>query len=198
MPGTSRGVVDRHQWPAKMRFELAGILTHIKVEAHLRSLFDSQSAAMEYAAMTLQYWVASAVLGAAVLAPLSPLAAADADKKASQNDDGGMSQDVPGAAEFQRYCALCHGADGRGMGPLTDADAMKKSAADLTQIAQRNNGAFPFDKVAGAIRQGGSIAGHTQSRMMGWEKLFAAESDPARATVIVNEITRYIETLQVK
>jgi mono/diheme cytochrome c family protein len=106
--------------------------------------------------------------------------------------------DVSGPAEFQRYCALCHGNDGRGGGPLTDADAMKKSAADLTQIAKRNDGFFPFSKVADTIRDGGSITEHKPSRMLAWGKIFSAESDPVRAKAIIFEVTRYVEGLQEK
>jgi cytochrome c5 len=105
---------------------------------------------------------------------------------------------VSGSGDFQRYCALCHGGDGRGAGPLTDADAMKKSAADLTQIAKRNGGVFPFSKVADTIRDGGSIAEHSPSRMMAWGKIFSAESDPVRAKAIIFEVTRYVEGLQEK
>lgn len=106
--------------------------------------------------------------------------------------------DISGAGEFQRYCALCHGGDGRGAGPLTDADAMKKSAADLTQIAKRNGGIFPFSKVADTIRDGGSIVEHKPSRMMAWGKIYSAESDPVRAKAIIFEVTRYVEGLQEK
>ena len=119
-----------------------------------------------------------------------------------QSETTGKAQastdDISGAAEFQRYCALCHGGDGRGAGPLTDADAMKKSAADLTQIAHRNDGVFPFSKIADTIRDGGSIAGHSPSRKMAWGKIFSAESDPVRAKAIIFDVTRYIEGLQEK
>lgn len=106
--------------------------------------------------------------------------------------------EISGAAEFQRYCALCHGGDGRGGGPLTDADTMKKSVADLTKIAKRNGGVFPFSRVADTIRDGVSIAEHSPSRMMAWGKIFSAESDPVRAKAIIFEVTRYVEGLQEK
>lgn len=104
--------------------------------------------------------------------------------------------DVSGEAEFLQYCALCHGADGRGLGPLTDDDTMKKSVADLTLIAKRNGGVFPFSKVADTIRDGRSVPGHTPSRMMAWGKILSADSDPVRAKAIILEVTRYVEGLQ--
>ena len=142
----------------------------------------------------------TAILGAAV-ALLPHPAAADAEMSKPNEataESQAATQDVSGADEFQRYCALCHGADGRGMGPLSDVDAMKRRAADLTQIALRNNGVFPFVRVANTIRVGGSLAAHSPSRMMAWEKIFSAESDPVRAKAIIFEVTRYVEGLQEK
>jgi len=111
-------------------------------------------------------------------------------------ENNSLKQDVSGKTEFLQYCALCHGADGRGMGPLTDEDAMKKSATDLTQLAKRNGGSFPFSKVADTIRDGRSVSGHTPSRMMAWAKIFGADGDPVRAKAIIFEVTRYVEGLQ--
>jgi mono/diheme cytochrome c family protein len=138
-------------------------------------------------------------LGFAEFATVTMAAEPAASGKAgTTNEVQSSTGDISGAGEFQRYCALCHGGDGRGAGPLTDADAMKKSAADLTQIAKRNGGVFPFSKVADTIREGGSIADHKPSRMMAWEKIFSAESDPIRAKAIIFEVTRYVEGLQEK
>ncbi len=121
----------------------------------------------------------------------------DASKtNAAPSENRKSASDVAGKAEYQQYCALCHGVDGRGMGPLTDDDAMKKSAADITQLAKRNGGVFAFSKVADTIRDGGSIVGHSQSRMMAWGKVFSVESDPVRAKAIIFDVTRYVEGLQ--
>jgi len=106
------------------------------------------------------------------------------------------ADDVSGVDEFQRNCALCHGLDGRGVGPVSEK--MTRPAADLTQIAKRNNGVFPFSKVAGTISKGTDIAEHGPSRMPAWEKIFAADSDPVRAKAIIFEVTKYVETLQEK
>lgn len=119
-------------------------------------------------------------------------------KTQTSGEAAATTGEISGAGEFQRYCALCHGGDGRGAGPLTDADTMKKSVADLTRIAKRNGGVFPFSKVADTIRDGGSIAEHSPSRMMAWGKIFSAETDPVRAKAIIFEVTRYVEGLQEK
>jgi mono/diheme cytochrome c family protein len=144
--------------------------------------------------MKRQHVLASAATIAAMISFAHYLAASNDTVPERSN----TIQDVSGSDEFHRYCSLCHGADGRGAGPLTDADAMKKTAADLTQIAKRNGGVFPFSKVADTIRLGGNIEEHKPSRMMAWEKIFSAESDPVRAKAIIFEVTRYVEGLQEK
>jgi mono/diheme cytochrome c family protein len=50
-----------------------------------------------------------------------------------------------GKTEYLSSCAACHGADGKGTGPV--ADALKTKPADLTTITQVNNGVFPFGRV---------------------------------------------------
>src|SRR5262245_42481647 len=50
-----------------------------------------------------------------------------------------------GSALFSTYCSSCHGANATGDGPL--ASVLKKHPPDLTQIAKRNGGKFPDDKV---------------------------------------------------
>ncbi len=50
---------------------------------------------------------------------------------------------------FMAHCASCHGADGTGDGPV--AAALDPPPADLTTIAQRNGGDFPFAEVMAVI-----------------------------------------------
>jgi len=75
---------------------------------------------------------------------------------------------------------------------------MTRPAPDLTQIAKRNGGTFPFSKVAATILEGGGVAEHAASRMPAWGKIFAAESDPIRAKATIFEVTKFVETLQEK
>lgn len=53
--------------------------------------------------------------------------------------------DMPGEEQFGNYCASCHGAQADGNGPL--GDVLNMSVPDLTTIAQRNDGKFPFLEV---------------------------------------------------
>ena len=50
-----------------------------------------------------------------------------------------------GKTEYLSSCASCHGADGKGTGPV--ADALKTRPADLTMISKRNDGVFPFGRI---------------------------------------------------
>ena len=100
------------------------------------------------------------------------------------------------AAEFQRHCALCHGLDGRGGGPL--AEAMKAAPTDLTQLAARNNGEFPSGRVADVIRNGGGVLGHGSSAMLAWGTYFAERRQPNVARERIAALVSYIKSLQQK
>ena len=50
-----------------------------------------------------------------------------------------------GKARFAERCAVCHGANAKGDGPF--AALLAKKPPDLTTLAARHQGSFPFDKV---------------------------------------------------
>ncbi len=101
-----------------------------------------------------------------------------------------------GQQEFEQSCALCHGLDGTGNGPL--ADAMKLVPTDLTRLAQRSNGEFPSNRVADVIRNGGGVLGHGSSAMLAWGKYFAEKGHPKVAKERIAELVAYIKSLQQK
>ena len=105
--------------------------------------------------------------------------------------------DISAGGEFQRYCALCHGPDGRGVGFITEGESTRK-AADLTQIAKRNNGAFPFSRVASVIRNGGGVMEHTSRLMPAWGTFYGESVDPVFANAMLFALTQYVESLQEK
>ena len=56
----------------------------------------------------------------------------------------GLAQDFDaGKSEYQSSCETCHGADGKGKGPLSTQ--LKVPPADLTVLAKKNNGVFSRD-----------------------------------------------------
>ena len=52
------------------------------------------------------------------------------------------AQMTAGEIEYQQACAACHGAGGKGNGPV--AEFMSVPVTDLTQISARSDGNFPY------------------------------------------------------
>jgi mono/diheme cytochrome c family protein len=69
-----------------------------------------------------------------------------------------------GQREFSSKCAVCHGLDGKGGGPL--AAQLKQPPPDLTTMARRNGGVFPVAKTYAAIE--GAGGGHGTREMPVW------------------------------
>ena len=99
-----------------------------------------------------------------------------------------------GERDYVRYCALCHGLEGTGLGPL--AEAMKAAPANLTLIAQRHGGKFPGDYVKQVIANGGGIKGHGSTAMLAWGPFFGDEPGLGSPDARIDELTHYIEQLQ--
>jgi mono/diheme cytochrome c family protein len=71
-----------------------------------------------------------------------------------------------GKVEYESSCAACHGADGKGMGPV--ADALKTKPADLTMLAKQNNGVFPFGRIYDVIDGREAVKSHGVRDMPIW------------------------------
>lgn len=110
------------------------------------------------------------------------------------HSEGGKNASLPSPGErtYTTYCALCHGI---GTAPGMFADALKKNAPDLTQIARRNGGVFPDEKVAAIIRDGG-ISGHGTMRLLSWEEYFREDSPQERADQLVQDLVGYLKAQQ--
>jgi len=64
----------------------------------------------------------------------------------------------PAAELFQENCATCHGASAQGDGPM--AAILTVDVPDLTQLAARNGGAFPFLDVIEVVDGRRMLTGH--------------------------------------
>lgn len=82
-----------------------------------------------------------------------------------------------GKGEFRNSCALCHGADGKGGGGV--ADLLKKTPADLTQLAKKNGGKFPSERVAAMIDGREAIKGHGDRDMPAWGDRYSKDGAKA-------------------
>ena len=71
-----------------------------------------------------------------------------------------------GKVEFQSSCAACHGADGKGKGPLSGV--LKLAPPDLTALAKKNNGVFPVNAVYEMIDGRKAVEAHGTREMPIW------------------------------
>ncbi len=78
-----------------------------------------------------------------------------------------------GEAAFLKSCAACHGADGKGTGPILDI--LKQKPADLTTISKRNGGKYPQQKIYAWIRDPERIRAHGSAEMPIWGEKFSKE-----------------------
>jgi len=69
-----------------------------------------------------------------------------------------------GKREFETKCAVCHGKDGKGLGPY--AEQLRRTLPDLTTMAMRNGGVFPVKRTYDAIEGAGQ--GHGTRDMPVW------------------------------
>jgi mono/diheme cytochrome c family protein len=108
--------------------------------------------------------------------------------------------DVAAAAKgkitYARYCVSCHGPEARGDGPM--AADLRVPPADLTTLAARSGGSFPFDGVAQAIDGRKTTRGHGSPDMPVWGEVFERTqgTDASSAASAVSRLTHYLWTLQ--
>ena len=84
-----------------------------------------------------------------------------------------------GKRMYERACASCHGMDARGDGPV--APTLKTRPPDLTQLAARNGGTFPRDRVMAAVTGATTIPAHGTADMPVWRLRFTPTSSGAAA-----------------
>jgi mono/diheme cytochrome c family protein len=71
-----------------------------------------------------------------------------------------------GKTEYRSGCAACHGFDAKGNGPISKE--LKTHPADLTVLAKKNNGVFPFDNVHKIIDGRDPLVSHGTREMPIW------------------------------
>lgn len=139
----------------------------------------------------------SAVVAVAGIALFCGIGAAQ-NKQAAPVDTTRLIDSIQGPNLFRAYCAVCHGANAKGGGPM--AKALKTAPPDLTRITARNNGMFPLAKVRRIISGEDSLgAGHGTKEMPVWGPIFSQVSwDLDLGRVRIDNLARYLETLQGK
>jgi hypothetical protein len=76
----------------------------------------------------------------------------------------------PGDMMYKQYCSACHGQDGKGSGPV--ASMLKVPPPDLTTLAKRHGGKFPYDYVSSVLRFGPGVSAHGSADMPTWGPIF--------------------------
>ena len=89
---------------------------------------------------------------------------------------------------FRQFCAACHG-----------ADSLKKPPADLTTLARRHDGKFPYDYVSNVMLFGPGITAHGSINMPTWGPIFLYpdKHNEAAARQRIKNVSSYLASLQV-
>lgn len=103
------------------------------------------------------------------------------------------------ADDYRTACAPCHGADGRGAGPV--AASLKRPPADLTLLAAAHGGTFPFADTVALISGERAIDAHGTRAMPVWSiRLGGGDAASAVASIAeqrrIDMLARYVATLQ--
>jgi mono/diheme cytochrome c family protein len=104
-----------------------------------------------------------------------------------------------GRDTYLRYCASCHGPEGRGDGPL--AGSLTPPPADLTQLAKRNGGQYDERAVMATIDGRRQVAAHGARDMPVWGAIFEEEGRsepyPAYHSLLQSRLlVDYLATIQ--
>ena len=96
---------------------------------------------------------------------------------------------------YKEFCAVCHGADGRGQGPA--ASALKEVPTDLTLIARRSGGKFSDIHMRQIIAGDADTPAHGSKDMPMWGDVFKSISaNRTFAEMRVNALVDYLKKLQ--
>ncbi|MCP5360287.1 MAG: cytochrome c [Steroidobacteraceae bacterium] len=133
--------------------------------------------------------------GVAWLALLLPLLAVFASTAGAQDHSNHT-----GAQLYTRFCASCHGAGGRGDGPV--APLLRVEVPDLTRLIRRPGDPFPTETVRRIVDGREVPAAHGGRRMPIWGYEFATatagapEAGATAATTLIDRLVGYLGTIQ--
>jgi mono/diheme cytochrome c family protein len=102
-----------------------------------------------------------------------------------------------GADLYKRFCASCHGPEGRGDGPV--AATFKAQVPDLTRLARRAGDAFPEARVRRIVDGRDVPAPHGARGMPVWGTEFTAAATPGgenAATTLIDRLVAFLRSMQ--
>src|SRR5581483_4439410 len=125
----------------------------------------------------------SIALAICALAPLTP----------------SFGEETGGREMYLKYCASCHGSQGKGDGPVSRD--LKIKATDLTLLLSKNNVVYPLNRVMAAIDGSQTVLGHGTRAMPVLGEFFRVEHEKQKYTELTSllkakVIAEYVGTLQ--
>jgi mono/diheme cytochrome c family protein len=102
----------------------------------------------------------------------------------------GVLADAPelGRAHYEAKCAVCHGTDGKGNGPV--ANMLTQKPSDLTMMSKNNGGDFPFWKTYQIIDGREGVGAHGTREMPVWGQQFYQDNRDGSAGISTETIVR--------
>jgi mono/diheme cytochrome c family protein len=102
----------------------------------------------------------------------------------------GAMADAPqlGRDHYEAKCAVCHGADGKGNGPV--ANMLTQKPSDLTMMSKNNNGTFPFWAAYEIVDGRNGVGAHGTREMPVWGKEFYQSSRDGSQGISTETIVR--------
>ena len=100
---------------------------------------------------------------------------------------------------FQRFCAACHGAEGRGNGPV--ASSLAVLVPDLTRLYQRRGNTFPAAEIREVIDGRSIVIAHGTRFMPVWGYEFWVEEGAdivaeEEARIMIDRLVNFLESIQ--
>jgi mono/diheme cytochrome c family protein len=135
--------------------------------------------------MTRMTWVLASMSVVGILAPTPAVA---------QQTTEAFSSGTDGSSIYRTYCAVCHGREAKGDGPL--AENLRQAPPDLTLLAKRNAGKFDADAVHRMIDGRNPIKGHGGPDMPIWGDAFKRSSDGYSEKAVKARIDALVEHLR--
>ena len=140
--------------------------------------------------MSARWWQVTFIVGAFGIGVAAPAA-----------QEPGQGANL-GKQEYQANCVPCHGASGRGEGPL--GDSLSRIPPDLTTYARRNGGTLPTQHARATID--GRGFNDKYRPMPAWAQYYSSEAVAVPDSAVpdgyvdgrLSALVEYLATLQVK